>query len=346
MKYEFKRQEPCYDKVLFVLTLDKKKMKERILIGEEYEIRSRLDGRKDSNVICDVTRPLGSFLIHFEHDEDGDWNLNGLMPLHDALNTNRWKQPVLEQQSSNFLSEKFLSGEPVKMYVAFRIWNEYLQARLPADRKSACERFMNKMSKFTMGFRTNAPLQFDEETGIPRNLNLSHRFFSRIPNEETRLELWYPDKKRTTECVVAYDTFSPLIIYYLNRLQDWGLCFRKCKICGNIFLAKSQRYELCSDQCRKAQALQNKRDFDERARENNYDLLYKNECQNWRNKINKQKKKSDFPEERMEEINTAFDKFKKEALQRKNLVKTGKASPKEFTDWLYAQSTIIFKLCE
>ena len=41
-----------------------------------------------------------------------------------------------------------------------------------------------------------------------------------------------------------------------------------------------------------------------------------------------------------------FDKFKKEALQRKNLVKTGKASPKEFTDWLYAQSTIIFKLCE
>lgn len=113
-----------------------------------------------------------------------------------------------------------------------------------------------------------------------------------------------------------------------------------------MFLAKSQRYELCSDQCRKAQALQNKRDFDERARENNYDLLYKNECQNWRNKINKQKKKADFPEERMEEINTAFDKFKKEALQRKNLVKKGKASPKEFTDWLYAQSTIIFKLCE
>ncbi len=346
MKYEFKRQEPCYDKVLFVLTLDKKKMKERILIGEEYEIRSRLDGRKDSNVICDVTRSLGSFLIHFEHDEDGDWSLNGLMPLHDALNTNRWKQPALEQQSSNFLSEKFLSSEPVKMYVAFRIWNEYLQARLPADRKSACERFMYKIGKFTTGFSADAPLKFDERTGIPRSLNLSQRYYSQIPAEETRLELWYPDKKRTTECIVVYDTFSPLIIYYLNRLQDWGLCFRKCKICGNIFLAKSQRYELCSDQCRKAQALQNKRDFDERARENNYDLQYKNECQNWRNKINKLKKKPGFPEERMEEINTAFDKFKKEALQRKNLVKKGKASPKEFTDWLYIQSNIIIALTE
>ena len=37
------------------------------------------------------------------------------------------------------------------------------------------------------------------------------------------------------------------------------------------------------------QFLQNKSEFDERARENNYDLLNKNECQKWRNKINKAK---------------------------------------------------------
>ena len=36
--------------------------------------------------------------------------------------------------------------------------------------------------------------------------------------------------------------------------------------------------------------------------------------------------------------------FKKEALQRKKAVKTGTASPKEFTDWLYQQSDIILKL--
>ena len=65
--------------------------------------------------------------------------------------------------------------------------------------------------------------------------------------------------------------------------NEWGLCFRQCKVCGKYFLAKSQRYELCSDKCRKAQALQNKREFEGRARENNYDLFYKNECQNWRN---------------------------------------------------------------
>lgn len=120
-----------------------------------------------------------------------------------------------------------------------------------------------------------------------------------------------------------------------------GLHFRQCKVCSRFFLAKSQRYELCSEKCRKAQSLQNKREFDERARENNYDLLYKNECQNWRNKISKAKKTDGFPEERLEEMKKAFEDFKKEALQRKKLIRTEEASPKEFTDWLYQQDSII-----
>ena len=37
MEMEFVRHEPCYDRILFVLTLDRKKMKERILIGEELQ---------------------------------------------------------------------------------------------------------------------------------------------------------------------------------------------------------------------------------------------------------------------------------------------------------------------
>ena len=117
-----------------------------------------------------------------------------------------------------------------------------------------------------------------------------------------RLALWYPDQRMGMECACVYESFYPAMIYYLNRLKDWGLYFRQCKVCSCFFLAKSQRYELCSEKCRKAQALQNKREFDERARENNYDLLHKNECQNWRNKINKAKKTDGFPDKRLEEI--------------------------------------------
>ena len=45
-------------------------MKERILIGTEQQIRFRLDGNKDNDVIYDITRPLGRFLIDFEYDKE------------------------------------------------------------------------------------------------------------------------------------------------------------------------------------------------------------------------------------------------------------------------------------
>ena len=227
------------------------------------------------------------------------------------------------------------------MYLAVRIWNGYLLAREPRDRDAACERFMAEMSVLLSASIGERPLELDAETGRPRTLNLSARFYGHVPAADTQLDLWYPAGKRVTECVAAYASFYPLITYYLNRLNDWGLCFRRCKVCGRVFLAKSQRYELCGDKCRKAQALQNKRDFDERARENNYDLLYKNECQNWRNKINKAAKLDGFPPEQLDAMRAAFEVFKEEALDRKRAVKQKAASPKEFSDWLYRQSDVI-----
>ena len=67
-----------------------------------------------------------------------------LIPLREALHSNRWKQPELEQMSGDFLAKKYLTGDPVRMYVALRIWNEYLKAREPRDRESVCERFIEK----------------------------------------------------------------------------------------------------------------------------------------------------------------------------------------------------------
>ena len=139
MEMEFVRHEPCYDRILLVLSLDRQKKKERILIGEELQIRFRLRGNTDTDVLCDVTRPLGTFLAEFEHDPDGEWSRLGLAPLRDALHSNRWKQHALEQSVGEFLSKKYLTGDPVRMYVAFRIWNDYLLAREPRERAKACD---------------------------------------------------------------------------------------------------------------------------------------------------------------------------------------------------------------
>ena len=55
MENQFIRHEPCFERILFVLTLDRKKMKERILIGEEQQIRFRLNGSQNAEVLCDMT---------------------------------------------------------------------------------------------------------------------------------------------------------------------------------------------------------------------------------------------------------------------------------------------------
>lgn len=167
MEMEFVRHEPCYDRILLVLSLDRQKKKERVLIGEELQIRFRLRGNTDTDVLCDATRPLGTFLAEFEHDPDGEWSRLGLMPLREALHSNRWKQPVLEQSAGEFLSKKYLTGDPVRMYAAFRIWNDYLLAREPRERAKACDRFMDKMSHFTQMFQERSPLRFDPDTGKP-----------------------------------------------------------------------------------------------------------------------------------------------------------------------------------
>ncbi len=325
--------------------LGHKKRKERILIGDEYSIRSRLEGNAKADVFCDITRPLGTFILDFVHDEKGEWSLSGLMPLYNALHTNRWNQPALEQTASKFFSEQFESGDPEKMYAALRIWNEYLKTRMVRDRNTASEGFLRKCSDLIIPFKTEL-ISFYNRSRKVKSYKLTDQSWGQIPMEDLRLDLWYPDKLRSSECVAAYNSFFPLVTYYRNRLNDWGLHLCRCRVCWGIFLADSLRYELCSDKCRKTQALENKRVFDERARENLYDLRYKNERQNWQNKINRAKKTPRFPPEILEQMQAAFTAFKKEALQRKKLVKGNKASLEEFSSWLYPQSRIIDDLAD
>ena len=72
MDFAFNRHEPVYDRILFVLTLDRQKMKERILIGEEAQIRFRLQGDTDTDLLCDAIRPLGIFVKKISHRRSGE----------------------------------------------------------------------------------------------------------------------------------------------------------------------------------------------------------------------------------------------------------------------------------
>ncbi len=81
---------------------------------------------------------------------------------------------------------KYLSNDPLKMYVAFRIWNSYLLSREPRDRNAACDRFMDKMSNLTRVFH-NETMSFDRETGKPETFSSWQLYFKGAPSEDTGL---------------------------------------------------------------------------------------------------------------------------------------------------------------
>lgn len=121
------------------------------------------------------------------------------------------------------------------------------------------------------------------------------------------------------------------------RLADWSLFFRTCKVCGRVFLAKSQKYTMCSDKCRQKMKTQAKRDFDARAIKNECDHIYKNEAQHWLHYIHRMEKDPDCPPERITEIRSAYEDFIKEAKKRKTAVKNNKSTVAEFRDWTLRQ---------
>ena len=82
MEFIFDRpDDPAQERYEIALLLDRKKLKERILIGIRAKIQRRLQGVKDAAVFLDVERELGTLLTEFTQDKEKAWNQYGTMPL-------------------------------------------------------------------------------------------------------------------------------------------------------------------------------------------------------------------------------------------------------------------------
>ena len=344
MQYTFENRDYIEQKIILVMTLDRKKKTERILVGQEELIRVALKFDNAIPVFCDVTRPLGSVLFDEEYNNAQEWYDNTIYPIYTFPTMSDFSNNQYEKYLADYLNYKCQSNNPVSMYLAFHIWNEYMKLKqIKGDTTTYVYAMKNKMDGLFAEYYLSFTPKIQDIFHHPSALDVYEQ--SKLKHGDTaRLELWMPNKHFSNECVVADNTLKPLITYYQNRLDDWHLYVKTCKVCGKKFLADSQRYELCSDKCRKAQSLQNKRDFDDRARKNNYDLVYKNECQNWRNKINKAIKSGTYSPEQIDKMKQLFSDFKKEALYKKKQVKTKEITAKEFTDWIYSQSNDILTL--
>jgi len=91
---------------------------------------------------------------------------------------------------------------------------------------------------------------------------------------ETDAELWYPIAKRSFETVVISSSILSLIFYYTQKISKWGYVFRQCKISDAFFLARSNHYELRSDEYRRKQASVRKKEHEERYKDDVANAAY------------------------------------------------------------------------
>jgi hypothetical protein len=334
MDYDFSKRKRGLVKIVFALSLDRKKMTERIVIGETNETRRHLeDGTGD--VYLDCTRPLGKLLIDFEADSEREWNRNA-MTLRESYGKaipfeNRWKTaaPV-----ADFLRYKYRSGEPSALFAAVKTWDEYLTC---FNLNHGADLLISRLSALYRPFflyGDNRPWQEEVAAALSKVLR----------DEEAAVELWYPALKRSCECVVASASFLPVIAYYLHKIEEWSFVFQKCKVCGSDFLARSHHYELCSDECRKKQAVEAKREFDERAKSDRLEQLHEAAYYYWYNRLRKLKRGKAADSEQAAAVGAAFEAFRKEAVKRKGMVQRGEMKLTEYSAWLIEQQNEVDRL--
>jgi len=323
LKYDFTSGKREFGRVALTLTLDKKHLTERIIIGRTDEAIRRLEGHK-SDVYYDEIHTLGNLLFHFKGDIIGEWNQNEMI-LHESyskLNPFETSRLKTVKPVSDFLQQKYESQEPLSMFTAIRTWEDYLNcynmnhgADLLSDKLSALYKPNNLIG--------------DSKAWHEETVN---NFVNALKSNDASVELWYPVSKRPLETVVTISSFIPLILYYINKINEWGLVFRSCKLCGNDFLAKSRYFEICSDKCRKGQATIAKREFDKRNKGDRLEQLYEASYFYWYNRLRKMKKTANPG--KIATFKDAFDDFREEAIKRKLAVKSREIKLDEFAGWL------------
>ena len=339
--YDFTNREREFGRVVFAITLDRKRLKERIIIGKVDEVQWHLK-HGDGNVYFDETRPLGNLLLNFENDENGDWNKNHMI-LRDSYGKEkllgiaksvRWDMisPVQE-----FLQAKYTSSEPSAVFAAIRTWEEYTN---PVHEKSkTTDAFTGKLHMLYKPFQVYEKYRPWHELAVT---DLSYA----IPREESAVELWYPLAKRPFETVVTSSSLLPIIFYYMHKIAEWGFVFQQCKICDAYFLARSRHYELCSDECRKKQAVTAKKEFDERTKGDRLEQLDEAAYYYWYNRWRKLKKGKAANPEKAAAFKVELDAFRKEAVKRKAEVRSRKIAFADFSAWLVEQQGVADKLME
>lgn len=324
------------DAVVLAAILDKENGNERVLVGTDLGLRLYLEGKEDGSVLFDQQRPLGSLILDHDDQDRGWWCAEIFSLLRDALAFKK-DRPTLECAVLGKLQNKLTSDNAISVFVAGRALAYYYPEKNDMRNKHRTELFEQQMLILTRSFREVllSKENLDWEIIMER---LGELFHYTMLRSETDLRIWYPWNKCNEECVVAEESLLPLLLYYLRRLQEWGMCFRICEVCGKIFVAESGHYCLCSAECEKVQNRLNKRAFDQRNRNNRPERLYQQTRDRIRRLLNSFEKLEDMSMEQTDRVEQEYKLFRDEAKYKKANVRTDEDSC-AFISWLYEQES-------
>ena len=325
LEYDFTKRKSSAGKMVFALTLNAKKMTERVVIGEINKVRRHLSD-KTGEIYFDQTRPLGQLLIDFETDKSKQWHTN-IMRLSDSYSKifpferERWR---IAASGTDFLRDKYVSGEPTAIYAAIRTWEDYLHYYNVNHGSAELKNALNLLYR---------PFYIYDDVNF-WDMKSSDVMSEAILDGESQVELWYPMKKRPFECVVSHTSFLPLICYYLYKIEEWNFAFQKCKVCDKYFLARNRYFGLCSDECRRLQSMYAQREFSAQKKGDEAEQNYETAYHYWYNRQRKLRGAESPDTDKISVVLEAFKGFKKEAFRRKNMVKQGELDLQEFSAWL------------
>lgn len=319
--------------VLMALALNRQTQRERIIIGPKQAVLSYMEEKPTQEELFIQERDLGQLIYDWENECAQTWNECLIYELKNALK-NRLCREKGERKAMAFLQEKLASDNAVSVFWAKNCLNVYGYCKKKAPFQQYSDLFESKMMALTrLSKNTILPRRqdYDVEEVIERVQTVMCAGGYR---QDVAVQIRYPSHRSKREFVLIEDSILAGILFYLNRLMEWNMCFRACAVCGKHFLATSAHHSLCSDVCRKEQNRLNKQEFDKRAQKNRYDRDYAGSTRRMRELI-KRKSKTVSPEV-YALAESFYDWFRDEAKSRKKKIKK-KHDEIEFRDWLFEQ---------
>ena len=321
--------------VVLAISLDKRRQREHIIIGDSTQVHSYLSGTPNTQLLYDETRPLGTFLNEHEAQSRETWNQYVYSPFGEALSS-------IFGRADNFgaaiayLEPMLHSKDAVCYFTATCALRTYEALQVPLGSNDRRIKYMNYASNISKSFQQI--VWGDKKTSTVQQAvdRVQEKMKSNCLRADTTAQIWYPNSRNSSEWILVWESLYPVILYYLQRMSDWDMCFCRCSNCGKVFIADSFHHSLCSPQCKQERNRQNKREYDARAKKNRYDQIYTNTSERIRKRLGSLKKRPDISDASLQEAQEAFREFRKAALQKKKQCKEEK-DLESFQDWLFAQ---------